>query len=1040
MNGNYVGSKGELNFEADIVKELTTVGWSLLKPKSTNLTEKDLIENWRNIIFENNIGKLNNIPLSDTEMNQIVEYVQFNCNTPVKANIFLNGKNVCIKRDIDSIDTIHAGKEIYLDIFDPTEIAGGRTRYQIITQTIFKTDKQYNDRRGDITLLINGMPLIHIELKASGVPVSEATNQIQKYAKEGVFTGIFSLIQVFFAISPEDCVYFANPGDYIKYNDTFFFHWADFTNNRITDWRKLIKGDSHILSIPEAHQLVGYYVVADKGRDVLRVARSYQYHAIKQILQRTKHQIWGNHTPLAGYVWATTGSGKTLTSFKAGQLIIDKGFADKVVFVVDRIELNTQTLDEYKSFTRDGEDVQGTSNTTQLFNKLKSTDKSNSLIVTSIQKLNRINDDAAHLKKNELDYIRSRRIVFIVDEAQRSQFGTMHERMKATFPTAIFFGFSGTPIFSENEKSGNTTEAVFGKCLSVYSIACGIRDGNVLGFSPEYVKTYKDADLKEAVALEATNTHSKKEALEKEDSKKTYLRLTKHTPMCSYYDNDGNKQKGIEDYLPSGQYNRPEHRNAVVDDILNNWNVLSSGEKGTRFHAILSTTSITEAIEYYRLFKSKSDLNVTALFDPNIDNSGDTALTKEDALEEIISDYNKRYGQTFDRNSDPGYKKFKTDIINRLSHKKAYKNIAQTPDQCIDILIVVDQLLTGFDSQWLNTLYLDRVLETDKLIQAISRTNRVFDKEEKPFGIVRFYRKPYTMKEQLKEALKLYCEGDTSGVVVADLETNIQAINNTFNKIKEIYDNDGIKDFVQLPKSDESRQKFKKEFVELKIRINSAKLQGLKWDNEYGAKLNVDEKIFKILKMRNDDMSTSKSGSSGGRKSTPGFNIVTHISEMEGEKIDDDYLEANFRKIIPYILTDDDMQFEQTVASFEKELARLSEKDQKFAKQILRDIKDKALAVEEGKTLAIYIAEYREKEENQILKSFADKFGLDLEMLKKTIKQIVTTKDFDDNISTLLDTADKNKTMAVYQSGWLKARGELRKELKSMILGNEVDS
>ena len=572
-------------------------------PKNAN--EKDLIENWKQILFDNNKAKLNDIPLSDYEINQILEYIKLNCNTPVKANLFINGKNVCIKRDSDSKDTENAGKEVYLDIFDPVEIAGGKTRYQIVEQPIFKTSSNYNNRKGDVMLLINGIPVIHIELKASGVALEQATNQIQKYAKEGVFTSIFSLIQVFFAITPEDAVYFANPGDYSKYNSAFFFRWGTKYNDVIKDWHKLCKGENAMLSIPEAHQLIGYYVVADKGEDKLKVVRSYQYHAIKEILQRVKKQKWGNHDPLGGYVWCTTGGGKTLSSFKAGQLIIDKSMADKVVFVVDRVELDNQSFEEYNSFQRDGEEVQKTSSTHDLFVKLKSKKSKDALIVTSIQKLNRINDDAVKQKKSDLDYIKGKRIVFIIDEAHRSQFGAMHERVKDTFINALFVGFTGTPIFSENDKDGLTTKSVFGKCLTAYSIANGIRDNNVLGFDPKAIKTYDDEDLKEEVALDKCNAKNKKDAIKNPEKYKIYKKY-KTLGMASSYDDKGNKIDGIEDLIPTKQYDRDNHRNTVVNDILNNWNILSVGENGTKFHAILATTSIQEACEYYKLFKKKS--------------------------------------------------------------------------------------------------------------------------------------------------------------------------------------------------------------------------------------------------------------------------------------------------------------------------------------------------------------------------------------------------------------------------------------------------
>lgn len=499
----YTGKHGELNFEADLIEMLQSVGWNdgLLK----NVDEKDLIENWRNILNTNNKAKLNGVELSDNEMMQIMEHVRLKCNTPVKANIFINGKDICIIRDGDSKDTEHAGKEVYLEIFDPVEIAGGKSKYQIAEQIKYNTSANFNDRRGDVLLLINGIPVIHIELKASGVSVTEASNQIKKYAKEGIWTGLFSLIQVFFAMTPEDVVYFANPGAYTNYNDAFFFRWGDTSNNPIKDWKTLCKGENAILSIPEAHQLVGYYTIADKNKDILKVSRSYQCHAIRAILKRVANQNWGDNTPLGGYVWCTTGGGKTMTSFKAGQLIIDKGLVDKVVFVVDRVELNTQSLEEYNSFSRDGEEVCETKNTHDLFNKLKSSKSKDGMMVTSMQKLERINDEDYKEKKSDLALIKSKRIVFIIDEAHRSQFGEMHEKVKRTFINALFIGFTGTPIFSENDKDGCTTETVFGKCLATYSIASGIRDGNVLGFDPKAVKTYEDSDLREHIVLDLAN-------------------------------------------------------------------------------------------------------------------------------------------------------------------------------------------------------------------------------------------------------------------------------------------------------------------------------------------------------------------------------------------------------------------------------------------------------------------------------------------------------------------------------------------------------
>lgn len=1041
----YTGKYGELNFEADLIELLQSVGWKdgLLK----NVDENALIENWRQILNTNNKAKLNGVELSNNEIMQIMDCVRSKCNTPVKANIFINGKDICITRDGDSKDKEHAGKEVYLEVFDPVEIAGGKSKYQIVEQIDYHTPSQYNDRRGDVMLLINGIPVIHLELKASGVSVTEASNQIKKYAKEGVWTGLFSLIQVFFAMTPEEVIYFANPGAYTNYNDTFFFHWGDILNNPINDWRPLCKGENAILSIPEAHQLVGYYTVADKNKDVLRVSRSYQCHAIRAILNRVGNQKWGDNTPLGGYVWCTTGGGKTMTSFKAGQLIFDKGLVDKVVFVVDRVELNTQSLEEYNSFSRDGEEVCETKNTRDLFNKLKSSKSKDGMMVTSMQKLERINDEDFKEKKSDLHLIKSKRIVFIIDEAHRSQFGEMHEKVKRTFINALFIGFTGTPIFSENDKGGCTTETVFGKCLATYSIASGIKDGNVLGFDPKAVKTYEDSVLRERIALEVAKAKDIKEVKADKTKFKIYKQIMK-LDMAAKKDEHGKViEKGIEDYLPAKQYDNKEHREKVVEDILKNWDILSYGEKGTRFHAILSTPSIAEAYTYYEIFKSEaSDLNVTALFDPTIDNSGDVALDKEDALIKIVDDYNNTFHTLFDRKTDPDLKKFKKDIIKRLSHKKEYKYVGKDPSQCIDILIVVDQLLTGFDSQYVNTLYLDRVLETDKLIQAISRTNRVFDKEEKPFGIFRFYRKPYTMQKNLDDALRLYCEGDTSGVVVATLEENIDAMNSIYTEIDRIFKSAKIVDFVCLPKDDVACQKFKKEFGQMKIRLNSAKLQGFAWSNSYGAMLIFDEKTYKILEMRYQDL--THRGGSGGSVPGTGYNLPTILSEMAMDKIDSDYLESHFKIVVPIIISDSsEDEKQQAIDNFNKELATLPGIQQYYALKIIDDFKNGVLVVDASKTLIEYIHEYMSKDTTDRIEEMAISFGLDFDEFKK----IVTTSSNEtelnehDRFNALLKTVDMGKANKYFldKDGvdlkGLKLKSQVNKELKEFILGKKED-
>lgn len=599
--------KSEADFEEALIRVLQQNAWE--KEVIKYPTEQDLIQNWADILYDNNrsIDRLGDSPLTDGEMQQIIEQIR-ELRTPLKLNGFINGKTVSIKRD-NPEDKIHYGKEVSLKIYDRQEIAAGQSRYQIVEQPIFPgKSKMLNDRRGDLMLLINGMPLIHIELKGSGIPVSQAYRQIEKYAYEGVFTGLFSLVQVFVAMNPDETVYFANPGPDGKFNEDYYFHWADFNNEPMNDWKAIA---TSLLSIPMAHQLIGFYTVADDSDGVLKVMRSYQYYAANAISDVVSKTKWDHSRQRGGYVWHTTGSGKTMTSFKSAQLIANSHDADKVIFLTDRIELGTQSLKEYRAFAEENESVQATENTYVLLEKLKSNAAADTLIVTSIQKMSNIRDEDGGRNASDIALIGKKRLVFIVDEAHRSTFGDMLAVIKDTFPGAIFFGFTGTPVFEENAKKNNAQTDVFGNELHRYSIADGIRDKNVLGFDPYKVLTYRDKDVRRVVALEKAHAKTEEEAIEDPEKSKIFYQYmdASKIPMAGFSGEDGKWIKGIEDYLPNSQYLSAEHKNKVVEDIKDNWLTLSHNGK---FHAIFATSSIPEAIDYYRLIKdSMPELKTT---------------------------------------------------------------------------------------------------------------------------------------------------------------------------------------------------------------------------------------------------------------------------------------------------------------------------------------------------------------------------------------------------------------------------------------------
>lgn len=975
----------ESDFEEALIKILSEKGWE--KEVLKNYSEQDLLQNWANILFENNrdIDRLNDYPLTDGEMQQILEQIK-NLRTPLKLNGFINGKSVSVIRD-NPEDKLHFGKEVSLKIYDRREIAAGQSRYQIVQQPKFPTkSKILNDRRGDLMLLINGMPVIHIELKKSGVPVSQAYHQIEKYSGEGIFSGLFSLVQIFVAMEPNETVYFANPGPDGKFNPDYYFHWADYNNEPINEWDKVA---STLLSIPMAHQLIGFYTVADDSDGVLKVMRSYQYFAASAISDKVSKTKWEAGNQLGGYVWHTTGSGKTMTSFKSAQLIASSKDADKVIFLMDRIELGTQSLKEYRGFADENESVQATENTGVLITKLKSTDPADTLIVTSIQKMSNIKDEAGGLKASDIEYINGKRIVFIVDEAHRSTFGDMLITIKTTFPKAIFFGFTGTPIQDENQKKKNTTTTVFGNELHRYSIADGIRDKNVLGFDPYKVLTFKDKDVRKVVALEKAKAQTEEEAISDPIKSKVYYKYMDagQIGMVGHFDSKGDYIKGIEDYIPNVQYLTEEHTTTVVKDILENWVTLSHNSK---FHAIFATSSIPEAINYYRMIKEmKPELKVTALFDPNIDNGGGVAF-KEAGLVEIIEDYNERYGQDF---TIPTFAKMKKDIAARLAHKKPYERIANEPEKQIDLLIVVDQMLTGFDSKWINTLYMDKVLLYENIIQAFSRTNRLFG-PDKPFGTIRYYRKPHTMERNINAAVKLYSGDKPLGLFVQHLAENLKMMNELYEDISELFSNAGIENFEKLPSDISVCRKFAKDFKELNSYLEAAKIQGFKWevtsytDDNTGENIEMafDEKTYLVLVLRYKELS---GGGGGGTGDDVPYDLVGYITEIDTGLIDADYMNSRFEKYLKLLNLEGASAeaVEQAETELHKTFATLSQEEQKYANIFLHDIQRGDVAITEGKTLRDYITEYLSKAKDDQIHRVAVALGVD-EVKLRTIMSL----------------------------------------------------
>lgn len=763
----------------------------------------------------------------------------------------------------------------------------------------------------------------------------------------------------------------------------------------------------------------------------MKVLRSYQYYAVSAISNVVAQNKWDEKKQRGGYIWHTTGSGKTLTSFKAADLIAKSQDADKVVFLVDRKELDEQSYKHYQDFADDENDIQKTESTDILRGKLLSNSSFDTLIVTSIQKMSRIFEDGSRRMQRDIEKINDKRIVFIVDECHRDTFGEMMSVVKETFPNALFFGFSGTPIQEENAKKGCTSADVFGNELHRYTIGDGIRDKNVLAFDPYMVETFKSKDLRRQVALEKAHVKTQEEAISDTSKSKTYYYYLNDVPMIS-----------IEKEIPSSQYRTEEHINAVVKNIVDEYADRSHGRK---FHSIFATSSIPEAIVYYRrLKKAAPHLNITVLVDPS-DNNTPTSYEKMVGLAEVIDDYNSLFDQKY---SIPTYGKMKTDVSLRLSHENPYKGIEKTPDKQIDILIVVNQMLTGFDSKWVNVLYLDKIMQQETIIQAFSRTNRIFG-EDKPVGTIYYYRYPYTMKANIEEAVKIYA-GDKAFMVFVDkLDKNLKLFNDTYLEIKHLFENEGITEFMHLPEDMSVKAKFALLFNTLNKLLEMIKVQGFTWKKAAKGEFSVDitEEIYYILLQRYKELIVPPVGPDPDEE--PPYDISSYITEIGTGKIDADYINSRFEKYLKLKNRTGESQ-EIVVSALQevyKSFAMLSEEEQKYANIFIKDVQMGNVEPEEGKTMKDYIAEYMRRAKDDQIFRFAEQFGLDDTLLREMMSLHLNEENINEfgRFDKLKASANMEKVKEYFETSTgeklsvFKARSKFNNLLRHFIVSNGFD-
>ena len=683
-------------------------------------TEEDLWNNFRYILEQNNKDRLNGEPLSDTEFEQVKNQLQFS--SFYKAGEWLVGENgkvmVHVQRDTE---------RLHLVVMNHEHIAGGSSVYEVINQYRALADEESQtkaqDRRFDVTLMINGLPMIHIELKNKQHSYMDGFWQIKKYIGEGKFTGIFSAVQMFVISNGVDTKYFSAASD-TELNPKFISGWLDNENNPVPDYLDFAKS---VLRIPEAHEMIARYTVLDEEAKRLILLRPYQIHAIEAIREASK-------TGKSGFVWHTTGSGKTLTSYKATRnLLMDIPSIDKAIFLIDRKDLDTQTSMAFQTYANnDLVDVDRTDNVFDLKKKLKSDDRQ--MIVTTIQKLQRLITKKLAEGTPEYNKIKSLKIAFVVDECHRAVTPGTKRELERFFANSLWYGFTGTPRFAENPypQLGDlprTTEELYGERLHRYTIQNAIHDNAVLGFQVEH-----------------------------------------------------NGPKNMDDETDSSMYENETHMLRVLDVILNkSYHKLGfQNGKGKTYEGLLTTSSIQLAQKYYELLKRVKNGETNLQIDEKVkqilpdfpkfaitysvtENEEGSHLNQE-KMKESIKDYNEMFGTKLDISQIQSYN---ANLNKRLARKEPK---FQSRSEQLDLVIVVDRLLTGFDAPCMSTLFVDRQpMGPHDLIQAFSRTNRIFDKN-KTYGQIVTFQAPKLFKECVDNAVKLYSAGSTEIALLAEWE------------------------------------------------------------------------------------------------------------------------------------------------------------------------------------------------------------------------------------------------------------------------------
>lgn len=881
--------ESEARLENRMIDQLVKQGYEQVQIDDVNSLE----ENFREQVNKHNKIELKGKDLSDKEFERLMVKIS-------GKGVFQSAKELRQKQDIQRDD----GKIIYIELFNTKDWC--KNTFQVTHQTT--VEGKYTNRY-DVTIFINGLPLVQVELKRRGIDMKEAFNQIKRYKRHSYF-GLYKFIQLFVISNGVDTKYFANGDQELNYG--FTFYWTDVNNERITNLEQFC-----LFFLDRCHigKMIARYMIINETEKILMVMRPYQVYAVENIVSRALD------TSNNGYVWHTTGSGKTITSFKTSQILALEPSINQVFFLVDRKDLDKQTLDEFNKF--DPGCVDMTNQTDKLIQQIK--DSTKPLIITTIQKMANACSNPKYA--SVMEKYKDLKTVFIIDECHRSQFGDMHRQISKTFSKAQYFGFTGTPRFKENpSQDGRSTADIFEKCLHTYLIKDAIKDENVLGFSVDYMKFVEwSGKTEEDIMVEGIDTDE--------------------------------------------VFMADERIGIIAQDIINHHNVKTRDRK---YNALFTVSSIPLLIKYYETFKSiNHDLKIGAIFTygANEDLDKNPEHSRE-SLDRIIKDYNKMYKTNFSSHTFDSYFR---DICKKIKNTE------------IDIVIVVNMLLTGFDAKRLNTLYVDKSLKYHDLIQAFSRTNRV-ETDTKPFGNIVCYR---TTKARVDEAVKLFSQTDSiDTVIMKPYEDYLSKFNEAVKRLLEITP---VVESVDSLESEDDIKEFIIAFREVaKLLVSLKTFNQFDLDNDDSM---INTQIFEDYKSKYYELYRKLSND---KEKSSIINDVTFSLELiQTDKINVSYI----LNLIRNVDLTDEKQKQKDIADIESKLVNITD-DELFLKAdlIKSFLKSILPALKEEDSIDEALDKHMNKERQKEIVKFASDNNINLETLETIINEYEYSGIFPDRL------------------------------------------